>query len=107
MHTLDVEGVIDRSMEAMVQLTRAERGFLFLIEDDGIQFKVARGAEGKAIEEPTLEVSWSIVRKVVDERRAVRVDDALERPPSLLERQRRRPEPALGHVHPDPLRRSV
>ena len=76
-HTLDVEGVIDRSMEAMIQLTRAERGFLFLIENDGIQFKVARGADGKAIKDPTLEVSWSIMRKVVDERRAVRVDDAL------------------------------
>jgi signal transduction histidine kinase len=76
-HTLDVEGVIDRSMEAMIQLTRAERGFLFLIEEDGIQCKVARGADGNPIVDPTLEVSWSIVRKVVDERRAVRVDDAL------------------------------
>jgi signal transduction histidine kinase/tetratricopeptide (TPR) repeat protein len=76
-HTLDVNEVIDRSMEAMIQLTQAERGFLFLIEEEGIQVKVARGARGEVIDEPTLEVSWSIVREVVAKKQAMRVDDAL------------------------------
>lgn len=55
----------------------AERGFIMLFGPDGSQtFSVARGIEGRTIDQPQAQVSQSVVRKVISEGQALLTSDA-------------------------------
>ena len=56
--SLDLDLVLNRVMDQVVELMRAERGFVMLLEDDGAPvFRVARGMDHQTIEDPEFQIS--------------------------------------------------
>ena len=68
--SLAVDDVLDAAVDAALVVTRAERGFLMLVQDDGeLQTKVARDRNGKILAEEDLRVPLGVIRKALDSRR--------------------------------------
>jgi phosphoserine phosphatase RsbU/P len=75
--TLNLGEVLDRVMDEVVAVTRAERGFLMLRGSDGsLVFRTARGMEQRTIEEPEFQVSRGIVDRVALEGKPLLTSDA-------------------------------
>ncbi|MGH7163045.1 MAG: sigma 54-interacting transcriptional regulator [Planctomycetota bacterium] len=72
----DEEALLERIVDSAVALTGAERGFLFLVTVNGLDFKVARDAAGSRIESPSEKISRSIAREAVESGRPVVTEDA-------------------------------
>jgi transcriptional regulator with GAF, ATPase, and Fis domain len=68
--------LLDELVDAVLGLTRAEKGFVILVEDGGMEVKAARNLARETIEDAVSRVSDSIVQRVVSTRRAVIVADA-------------------------------
>ncbi|MCR4405818.1 MAG: GAF domain-containing protein [Anaerolineae bacterium] len=64
--TLDLEEVLKRVMDTIIELTGAERGFLMLIDDETgeLEFKVAREMDRKTIDDSSFQISRTIVWQV-------------------------------------------
>jgi adenylate cyclase len=67
--TLDLEEVLRRVMDTIIELTGAERGFLMLIDDETgeLEFKVAREMDRKTIDDSSFQISRTIVRQVASD----------------------------------------
>jgi len=75
--SLDLDEVLNRVMDEVVAATRAERGFVMLREPDGqLVFRVARGMDQQAIDEPQFQVSRSVVERVAREGDPILTSDA-------------------------------
>jgi sigma-B regulation protein RsbU (phosphoserine phosphatase) len=75
--SLDLDEVLNRVMDEVVAATRAERGFVMLREPGGqLVFRVARGMDQQAIDEPQFQVSRSIVERAAREGDAILSSDA-------------------------------
>ena len=65
--SLDLETVLNQVMDAIIQLTEAERGFLMLMDDDGkLQVRIARNFDQETLESGEFSVSGTITRQVVN-----------------------------------------
>lgn len=65
--SLDVDEVLKQVMDAIVQLTGAERGFLLLLEEDGsLDVKAARNVARETLEEEEFAISRSVIRGVAE-----------------------------------------
>lgn len=65
--SLDLQTVLDQVMDAIIQITEAERGFLMLLDDDGkLEVRVARNLDRETIESGAFAVSRTITREVVN-----------------------------------------
>ncbi len=64
-------------MDAVIALTRADKGFLVLLEEGALHIKVARNLHREDLADALEQLSDSIVDKVVKSREAVIVSDAL------------------------------
>lgn len=65
--SLDLQTVLDQVMDAIIQLTEAERGFLMLLDDDGkLQVRVARNIDQETLDGGDFSVSQTITRQVVN-----------------------------------------
>lgn len=65
--SLDLQTVLDQVMDAIIQLTNAERGFLMLLDDDGrLEVRVARNFDQETLESGEIAVSRTITRQVVN-----------------------------------------
>src|SRR5215510_6690791 len=63
--TLGLKRVLEEVMDTLIELMRAERGFLMLKESSGdLAVRIARGIAHMNLEEDTLKVSQTVVRKV-------------------------------------------
>jgi sigma-B regulation protein RsbU (phosphoserine phosphatase) len=63
--SLDLEEVLNCVMDEVILTLKAERGFIMLQEPGGdFQFKVARGINREAIQDPQSEISLSIAHQV-------------------------------------------
>jgi two-component system NtrC family sensor kinase len=70
--------ILDRVMSAAIELTGAERGFLVLVNEDGEwSFRVARHMDHAAIEHAERVASHTIIRKVLDGRRPILINDVV------------------------------
>jgi adenylate cyclase len=67
--TLDLTHVLNLTMDLIIQVTGAERGFLMLIDEasGGLSFRVARNMDRETIAGSSFEISRSIVDKVAQE----------------------------------------
>lgn len=66
--SLDLDLVLNRVMDQVVELMRAERGFVMLLEDDGAPvFRVARGMDHQTIQDPEFQISRGVVERVARE----------------------------------------
>jgi len=66
--SLDLSETLEYIMDRVVEVTRAERGFLMLQDDDTglLRFEVARGMEQDDLESPEFEVSNTIIKQVLE-----------------------------------------
>ncbi len=74
--SLDWEETIQTVIDAVIQLTGAERGMLVLKEDDELQTKIIRNATGEPFSEEDLNFSKSIVQRALAEKRPVLTSNA-------------------------------
>jgi PAS domain S-box-containing protein len=79
--TLDLDQVLNRAMDTIIQVTRAERGFLMLKNRQGeLVFQVARNMEQSTIASPSFQVSRSIMERVAESGQSVVTTDAQSDP---------------------------
>lgn len=65
--SLDLTTVLNQVMDAIIQLTGAERGFLMLLGRDGnLEVRVARNMDRETLAEGDLAVSQSVIRLVAE-----------------------------------------
>ncbi|MEA3310109.1 MAG: ATP-binding protein [Chloroflexota bacterium] len=74
--SLDWEETIQTVIDAVIQLTGAERGMLVLQEDGELHTKVMRNATGKPFSEEDLNFSKSIVQRALAEKRPLLTSNA-------------------------------
>lgn len=75
--TLDLEKVLDAVMDAVIKVSGADRGLLYLLDKEGKTLKATVGRGGPYEMYKNLEVSVdkSILRKVIESRQALVVED--------------------------------
>jgi len=73
----DLPRLLDEMMDALVEITQADKGFLILLEDGEMSVRAARNVARETIEGAVAPVSDSIIRKVMELRRPIVVADAL------------------------------
>jgi signal transduction histidine kinase len=79
--SLDIQTVLDQVMDAIIQLTGAERGFLMLRDDDGgLQVRAARNLDQKTIGGDDFKYSRTVANQVLDGGKAVVTTNAAEDP---------------------------
>ncbi len=75
-----IETILEILMDECIEVTRADKGFLILMESNQLRIKVARNLQRETIEDAIERVSDSIVAKVVKSQRALIISDALDDP---------------------------
>lgn len=79
--SLKLQTVLEQVMDAIIQLTKAERGFLMLRDDDGnLAVQTARNFDQQTLNSSELEYSRTIANLVLDGGEAVLATNALEDP---------------------------
>ncbi len=73
----DLATLLDELLDAVVDVTQADKGFLILLEDGEMTVRGARNVARETIEGAVDRVSDSIIRRVVETRRPIVVADAL------------------------------
>jgi sigma-B regulation protein RsbU (phosphoserine phosphatase) len=75
--SIDLDEVLNRVMDEVIVITRAERGFMMLYDENGhLTFSVARGMDQHIIHDPQFQISLSVVEKVARSGQAVIASDA-------------------------------
>ncbi|MCU0723532.1 MAG: GAF domain-containing protein, partial [Planctomycetes bacterium] len=74
----DLDPLLALILDSAIDLTRAERGFLILLEEGHMKFRVARTHGGAPIEHPELQISHHIASEVLQSKRTVISADAQE-----------------------------
>ncbi|MCX6601634.1 MAG: ATP-binding protein [bacterium] len=75
---LSTTTILDRAMDAVLELTGAERGFLVLVSEHGEwNFRVARNMESGDIADAETAASHTVIRKVLDGRRPILINDVV------------------------------
>jgi hypothetical protein len=77
MHHRDLGELLDELMDAVIEITNADKGFLVLLEGETVDVKVARNLNRENIADAVTQLSDSIVAKVVRSRKPVIVSDAM------------------------------
>jgi signal transduction histidine kinase len=79
--SLDIQTVLNQVMDAIIQLTGAERGFLMLRDDDGdLNVRAARNLDQKTIGGDDFKYSRTVANQVLDGGKAVVTTNAAEDP---------------------------
>jgi transcriptional regulator with GAF, ATPase, and Fis domain len=76
-HQRDLGELLDALMDAVIEITNADKGFLILLEGETLDVKVARNLNREHIADAVTQLSDSIIAKVVRSRKPVIVSDAL------------------------------
>jgi diguanylate cyclase (GGDEF)-like protein len=74
--TLDLEKVLDLIADITIEVTKAERTFILLVENDQLVFGAGRDQDGPLPPQAGREMSRSICQKVMDTQQSVFVIDA-------------------------------
>src|SRR3990170_1095829 len=74
---LKLERLLAYVMDQVIEMTKAEYGYLiFLKEDGGLEFKVAHNLAKEEIESAEFEISRSVIREVIENQKTVFLQDA-------------------------------
>ena len=78
--SLDLSQVLNQVMDAIINLTGAERGFLMLFDEENGRLKTmaARNVDQKSIDKQTRQISQTIVERVVASGTGILTDNAQE-----------------------------
>jgi len=77
MHVRDLTELLDALMDAVIEITNADKGFLILAEGETLDIKIARNLNRENIADAVSQLSDSIIAKVVRSRRPVIISDAM------------------------------
>ncbi len=80
LQSYDVDRLLENLMDECIEVARADKGFLILMESNQLRMKVARNVARETIEDAIERVSDSIVAKVVKQQKALIIADALDDP---------------------------
>src|SRR5258707_2328430 len=70
--SLDLEACLDQVMDAIIQLTGAERGFLMLLDDDGnLNVRVARNFDQATLDSGAFALSRTVTTRVLESGQAI------------------------------------
>jgi phosphoserine phosphatase RsbU/P len=61
----DLSQLLELIMDTAIHLIRADRGFLILVKDQQLEFKVARNIDYGLVQSPEFKISNSVIRRVV------------------------------------------
>ncbi|HXF59232.1 MAG TPA: sigma 54-interacting transcriptional regulator, partial [Candidatus Saccharimonadales bacterium] len=76
--TLDLNELLIRVVDAVIQVADADRGFLMLMRDDGkLHFVVARNKDESSLPSDEFQISWGIAEEAAHRRETVWVPDAV------------------------------
>src|SRR3989475_11173475 len=76
--TLDLNELLIRVVDAVIQVADADRGFLMLMHDDGkLHFEVARNKDESTLPSDEFQISWGIAEEAAHRRETVWVPDAV------------------------------
>jgi len=80
--SLVLEEVLQRVLDALIEVTGAERGFLVLADQPGgeLTVKVARNYERRTLAEETFQISQTLLTRVIQTGQAIHCVDALADP---------------------------
>jgi transcriptional regulator with GAF, ATPase, and Fis domain len=76
-HQRDLGELLDALMDAVIEITNADKGFLVLMEGETLDVKVARNLKRENIADAVAQLSDAIVAKVIKTRRPVIISDAM------------------------------
>ncbi len=81
-NSLDVDEVLTQVMDAVIHLVQAERGFLVLLENDrdSWELRAARNYDQRTLLPKDMEISGTVVNKVLKSGKGVLTTDALSDP---------------------------
>ena len=75
---METEALLRLAMDKVIEVTRAQRGFIALLEEKNkLDFKVARHLEKSDIEQPHFHVSRSVIEKVIANGETICLRDAM------------------------------
>jgi transcriptional regulator with GAF, ATPase, and Fis domain len=77
MHVRDLTELLDALMDAVIEITNADKGFLILAEAETLDVKIARNLNRENIADAISQLSDSIIAKVVKTRKPVIISDAM------------------------------
>jgi len=77
MEIKSVPELLDALMDAVIEVTHADKGFLILLQGDDVKVTVARNLRQESLPDGIRHLSDSIIAKVVETRRPLIVSDAL------------------------------
>jgi sigma-B regulation protein RsbU (phosphoserine phosphatase) len=69
--TLDLKGVLEAIIDKTLSLVRAERGFIMLLENDGLVPKIARNMDRGLLDEQKNTFSRSFAKKVIERKETI------------------------------------
>ena len=73
----DLNDLLRKLMDAVIEVTNADKGFLILLEDNELRVKVARNVRSENIDNAVTHLSDSIIAKVVRTKIPLIISDAL------------------------------
>src|SRR5258706_2029709 len=76
----DLARLLETIMDAVIEITGAQRGFLILTEEGKVRFQTARNFGRTQVEKPELQVSQTVVRSVIQSGRPLVTDNAAHDP---------------------------
>lgn len=80
LRSTDIDKLLETLMDEIIELSRADKGFLILLENGQMRVKVARNLSRGNIEGALERVSDSIVRKVIETSQPIIVSEAMGHP---------------------------
>ena len=80
LQSYDLDRLLENLMDEVIDVARADKGFLILMENNDLRVKVARNISRENIEDAIERVSDSIVAKVVKTQKPLIISDALDDP---------------------------
>ncbi len=80
LQSYDLDRLLETLMDEAIEVSRADKGFLILMENNELRVKVARNISRENIDDAIERVSDSIVAKVVRTRKPLIISDALDDP---------------------------
>lgn len=75
---LDLSALVEKILDRMIEVTRAERGFILLKEEPAPRIVVSRNIDQAKLRKPAEQISWSIANEVLEKGRPLVTVDALE-----------------------------
>jgi transcriptional regulator with GAF, ATPase, and Fis domain len=77
MSDFKLDTFLSNLIDALISLTKADKGFIIIFKENTFDIMVARNLEGKNIDNPRELISDSIIEKVINTKKPIIVNDAL------------------------------